>query len=227
MAFSRSTSGYSAAIKFLEFLDRGPLDRLARDRTFEDEMSLVLGIDGQLVVELVAYVDVREDARLVVLDHLFALDVEHVPFPFEQTGDHFDAVRKEVDVDIGTFADMASHHAADEARPEPAEQAHQVQSVQAHVAQIGDAGIAFLGARKTLNQVADFRIRREIVRFDVAAAKALCGFAFRCEVLGLHAIVHQAGSFEGNGMTETNIGHPFYAPDIRSPFRAARGFFLS
>ena len=41
-------------------------------------MGLVLGVDGQLEVEAVVDVDVREDAGLAVLDDLLALDVELV-----------------------------------------------------------------------------------------------------------------------------------------------------
>ena len=54
---------------------RRPLDRLAGDRALEDVVGLVLGVDGQLEVEAVVDVDVREDALLAVLDDLLALDV--------------------------------------------------------------------------------------------------------------------------------------------------------
>src|SRR5438876_616889 len=62
--------------QFLQLADRRPFNRLAGDRAPEDEVGLVFGVDGQLEVEAVVDVDVREDAGLAVLDNLLALDVE-------------------------------------------------------------------------------------------------------------------------------------------------------
>ena len=123
-----------AGQQFLQLADRRPLDRLAGDRAFEDVMGLVLGVDGQLEVEAVVDVDVREDARLAVFDDLLAFEVELAAGLFEQVGDEGGAVAEDVQVDVGAFADVAGHDAADEPRPEGAEQPHQAQGVQAHVA---------------------------------------------------------------------------------------------
>ena len=41
------------------------------------------------------------------------------------------------------------------------------------------------------------------------AAQAFGGLAFGGEVLGLDPFVHQAGGFEGNGLTKFDISHPF------------------
>ena len=92
-------------------------------------MGLVLGVDGQLEVEAVVDVDVREDARLAVLDDLLALDVELVALLFEQVGDEAGAVAEDVQVDVGALADVAGHDAADEPRPERPQQPHQAQAL--------------------------------------------------------------------------------------------------
>src|SRR5262249_31934567 len=42
-----------------------------------------------------------------------------------------------------------------------------------------------------------------------AAAEAAGGLALGGEVLGLDALVHQAGGFQGNGLAELDISHPF------------------
>ena len=41
------------------------------------------------------------------------------------------------------------------------------------------------------------------------ATEPFGGLAFGGEVLGLDALVHQAGGFEGDGLTEFDITHPF------------------
>ena len=79
---SRFRVGILLVQQLLQFADRRPLDRLAGDRTLEDVMGLVLGVDGQLEVEAVVDVDVREDAGLVVLDDLLAFQVELVALGF-------------------------------------------------------------------------------------------------------------------------------------------------
>ena len=70
--------------EFLEFARTGPLDRLAGDRTLEDVMRLVLGIDCQLEVERVVNVDVGEDAALAVLLDLLPFDVVLQPLFFQR-----------------------------------------------------------------------------------------------------------------------------------------------
>src|SRR5438067_418310 len=63
-------------------------------------------------------------------------------------------VGENVNVDVGAFADVAGHHAADQSRPERAENAHQAQRFQTHVAQIGSAFFAFVNAGEDLDLVA-------------------------------------------------------------------------
>ena len=182
--------------------DRGPLDRLAGDRALEDVVGLVLGVDGQLEVEAVVDVDVREDARLAVLDDLLALDVELVAFVFEQVGDEADAVGEDVQVDVGALADVAGHDAADQPRPERAQQPHQAQGVEAHVPEVGGAFVAFVEAGEELDLVADLGVGGEVVGFDAAAAEALGGLAFGGEVFGLARARTSAGGFQSDRLAE-------------------------
>lgn len=60
-----------------------------------------------------------------------------------------------------------------------------------------------------LNLVADFRVGRQIVRFDVAAAQAFGRLALGGEVLGFAAFVHQTRGFESNRLPEFFVWHPF------------------
>src|SRR5262245_15888240 len=212
-----------AADQLLKLADRGPLDRLAGDRASEDIVRLVFRIDGQLEGKAIGDVDVREGAGLAVLDDLLALDLEHIPLALEQAGDAIDAIAEQVQVDVGAVADVAGHDAADEPRPERAQQTHESQGGEAHLAQILGACLALVQAGEVLDQVADLGVGGEVAGLDGAAAEAFGGFALGGEVLGLHAVVHQAGGFKGDGMPESCIGHPFSAPVIGSPCRAARG----
>ena len=206
---SRSRSGYSRRQKLLQLADRRPLDGLAGDRAFEDVVGLVLGVDRQLEVEAVVNVDVREDTRLAVLDDLLALDVELEPSCSRRSADQGGAVAEDVQVDVGAFADVAGHDAADQPRPEGPQQPHQAQRLQAHVAQVFGAAVAFVDAGEDLDLVADFGVGRKVFGFDPLAAEPFGGLAFGGEVLGLDALVHQAGGFKGDRLTKFAQSHPF------------------
>ena len=66
-----------------------------------------------------------------------------------------------VQVDVGAFAHVSRHDAADEARAKAAELPHEAKCVQAHVAQVLGALFALVHAGKELDQVADFGIALE------------------------------------------------------------------
>src|SRR5881398_3710522 len=99
-------------------------------------MGLVFRVDGQLEVEAIVDVDVREHPRLLELDDLLALDVELEALALQYVGKQAHGIGEHVDVDVGAFADVAGHHAADEARAEGPQDAHEAQRFQAHFAQM-------------------------------------------------------------------------------------------
>ena len=131
------------------------------------------------------------------------------PSCFEQVADQGGTVAEDVQVDVGAFADVAGHHAADEPRPERAQQPHQPQRRQAHVAQVHGAAVAFVDAGEHLDLVADFGVGGEVFRFDPLAAEPFGGLAFGGEVFGFDAFVHQAGGLKGDRLTQFTLAHPF------------------
>src|SRR5665213_1256092 len=198
--------------EFLQLADRRPLNCIAGDRAFEDVMGLVFRVDGQFKRETVVDVDVREDTALAVLDHLLAFQVVLAAFLFEQVANQGGAVAEDVQVDVGTFADVAGHHAADQPRPESAQEAHHAQRLQTHVAQIDGAAVAFVDAGEDLDLLADFGIGGKVFGFDPLTAEPFGRLAFRGEVFGFDALVHQAGRFESDGLTQFTLTHSFEAP---------------
>ncbi len=119
------------------------------------------------------------------------------------------AVGENVNVDVGAFADVAGHDAADEPRPEGTEKAHEPQGFEAHVAEVGGAVVAFVEAGEDLDLIADFGVGREVRRFDAAPAQAFGGLAFGGEVFGFLSLVHQPGGFQRDRLTKFGISHPF------------------
>ena len=97
---------------------------------------------------------------------------------------------------------MAGHHAADEPRPERPQQAHHAQRLQTHVAQVDGTAVAFMDAREDLDLLADLGVGGKVFGFDPLTAEAFGGLAFRGEVFGFDPLVHQAGRFEGDGLTD-------------------------
>ncbi len=76
---------------------------------------------------------------------------------------------------------------------------------------MGGAFVAFVEAGEELDLIADFTVRWQIGRFDGAAAQPSGGLAFRGEVLGLDALIHEPGCFQGDCLTEFVV-HSFRAP---------------
>ncbi len=144
-----------------------------------------------------------------MFDDLLALHVVLEAVLFEQIADQGGAVAEDVQVDVGAFADVAGHHAADQPRPERAQQPHQTQRRQAHVAQVHGAAVAFVNASEHLDLVADFGVGGEVFRLDPLTAQPFGGLAFRGEVFGFDAFVHQAGGFERDRLTQFTQTHSF------------------
>ena len=65
---------------------------------------------------------------------------------------------------------------------------------------------------KSLDLFADLGVGREVFRFDPLTAKAFGRFAFRGEVFGFDAFIHQASRFKGDGLTQFTLTHSFKAP---------------
>src|SRR5262249_16428050 len=101
------------------------------------------------------------------------------------------------------------HHAADQSRTEAAQLPHESQRVQPHLAQVMGAFVAFVEAGEGLGQLADFCVGREGFGLAGATAETFGGFSVCGEVLGLHALVHQAGGFKGDGLANFVMAHPF------------------
>jgi hypothetical protein len=68
-------AGILLAEELLQLGDAGAFDGLAGDGALEDVMRLVLGVEGQLVIEAVVDVNVREGSLLAVLDDALVLDI--------------------------------------------------------------------------------------------------------------------------------------------------------
>ncbi len=95
------------------------------------------------------------------------------PSLLEQVGDQGGAVGEDVHVDVGAFADVAGHDAADQPRPEGAQQPHQAQCFEAHVAEVLGASVAFVDAGEELDLVADFGVGGEVFGFDATGGRAV------------------------------------------------------
>ena len=96
-----------------------------------------------------------------------------------------------------------------------------MQGVQAHVAEVGGAAVAFVEAGEDWIWSRISALEGRSSGLTLAAAEAFGGLAFGGEVLGLDALVHQPGGFEGDRLAKS-------ASDILScadiqPIRAARG----
>ena len=81
-------------------------------------MGLVLVIDGQLEIEAVEDVDVRENSQFLELGDRFAFNIELVALVLQNIGDEAGTIGEDVDVDVGALANVPGHDAADEARLE-------------------------------------------------------------------------------------------------------------
>jgi hypothetical protein len=110
-------------------------------------------------------------------------------------------------VDIASCPDMSCHHAANQPRPMAGEKAHQAKCFEAHLAEVVLAGIPFVQPCERLDFVPDFRIARQIGRFDPALANAMGRLLLGPKVFRLLAGVHQPGGFEGNLPPQLRIGH--------------------
>ncbi len=175
-------------------------------------MRLVFGVNGELEIESIVNVNVGEDPRLLMFDDLLALDVKWVTFIFQNVADQADAVGENMDVDVGSFADVSGHNAADEPGPERPEQSHEAQGVEPHIAEILNSAVAFVDAGEMLDLFADFGVGGEVFGFDAFAAQLLGRLALGGVVLGFDALVHQPGGIERDLPAKFVIGHSFHAP---------------
>src|SRR5713101_3622967 len=166
-------SGIFLQQQLLQLTYGGALDGLARHGAFEDVMRLVLGVNRELEIESIVNVNVSEDPRLLVLDDLFSLHVKLVSFIFQNVGDQADAVGKDVNIDVGSFAHVSGHNAADEPGPKRPEQTHEAQGVKPHIAEILNSAVAFMDAGEMLDLFADFGVGGEVFGFDAFAAQLL------------------------------------------------------
>ena len=76
-------------------------------------------------------------------------------------------------VDVGTLADVAGHHAADQPRPKRREGAASSQRLEPHRVEIFRAAVAFVQPGKRLNLVANFGIGGQVG----------CGFTHRWPIV--------------------------------------------
>jgi hypothetical protein len=76
----------------------------------------------------------------------------------ERVGHEGEAAAKDVDVDIGAFADVPGADAADQPGPEPGEEPHQSQRIEAHVAKMLEPLRTFVDPGHGLDLVADFLV---------------------------------------------------------------------
>ncbi len=119
---------------------------------------------------------------------------------------------EDVQVDIAAAADVAGQRAADQPRPEDAQQAHHSQRLDPHLAQILGALVPFEQAGEDLDLVANLPIAGQILGFDPAASHPLGGFQLGPVILGLDALVHQAGGFPGDLLPQLAVKHETIAP---------------
>ena len=197
----------------LQLGDRGPLDRLAGDRTLEDVMGLVRRVDGQLDGVSVVDVDVREDPLLAVLDDPLQLDLVGQAVLVEGGGHERDAVAEDVEVDVRAVADVAGPDAADESGSEPGELPHHPERLDAHVAEPGPAFRPLVHAGEGLDLVADLAVGGQVGGpVPVLDAELARGLALGGEVLGLGPLVHELGGEEGDLPPDAVVGHGGGAP---------------
>src|SRR5437899_7275084 len=189
-------------------------------------MCLIIGINGQLEIEPIENVDVRENPRFLMLDDLFPLHVELVAFVLQDVGHQADAVGEDVDVDVRSLADVSGHDAADEPGTKRPEQPHEAQSLEPHGAKVLSAAITLVDAGKVLNLFTNFGVGGEVFRLDAFATELLGRLALGGVILRFDALVHQSSGIKGDLPAKLVIGH-FLSCAVTKPINAARGFISS
>ena len=133
-------------------------------------MGLVAGVDGQLEGKAIVDVDVDEDPLLALLADFLALDLVRKSLSVENGGHRLDAVGKDVQIDVGTAANVAREGAADQAGPECPQQPHHAEGLQTHVAEVFRPPLALLELRPDLDLLADLAIAGQVAGLEIAAA---------------------------------------------------------
>ena len=143
----------------------------------------------------------------------------------EGVGHQGEAVAEDVDIDVGTLADVAGPDAADQSRAEPGEHPHHPQGIEPHVAQGLESLGPLVNPGHRLDLVADLLVTREIARpMAILDAKLASGLALGGEVFGLGPVIHHLGGQEGDLAPEAFIGHEERCADFcPSRRRGARG----
>ena len=171
-------------------------------------MSLVLGIERQLEVVLVVDVDMREGPLFAVLDDPLVLDIVLDAQLVEGIGHQRLAVAEDVDVDVGTLADVPGADAADQSGPEPGQQSHHPEGVNPHVAERLQPLGPLVHSGHRLDLVADLLVAGQVARpVAILDAKLACGLALGGEVLGLGAMIHHLGRQKGDLAPDSFVGH--------------------
>src|SRR5260370_19673764 len=150
-------------------------------------MGFILGVYRQFEVEASEDMNVRKNAGFVVLDDLLAFDVELISFLFEKVADEADTVAENMNVDVGAFANMPRHDAANEPGPEGPQKPHEAQGFEPHVAEMLGTLFAFVNAGEDLNLIADLCVGGKVLRLDALANQTFRGFTFSGAVFGFDA----------------------------------------
>ena len=156
----------------------------------------------------------RKRSRFAVLGNLFAFHLVRDAIFLQRGLDRFDVIRKQVQIDIRTGANMTGEYTADEAGSEAGKPLHHPQCRDSHVLESDRASIAFVHAGERLHDLANLRIARQVAGFDGAATKPAGSFLLGGEILGLRPVVHEPGGLDRNCAAELGIGHGICAVDL-------------
>ena len=117
---------------------------------------------------------------------------------------------------------MTGHDAADQPRLELFQEPHHSESCHAHRFEIGKPLIAFMDPCKDLNLVPNLAIRGEIggamIEID---AQPGGGLSLGRKVLGLHALIHEPGGFDGNLPPQFGGVHGYVRPILEGRLAGA------
>ncbi len=100
------------------------------------------------------------ESSLALLNNRFGLSLILKTVILKLGSDRFNMVRKHVDVDVGTLADVSRQDASDQPRAESIQQAHYAECFQSHLLEPHRMVRTFQHAGQVLDFVADFCIAR-------------------------------------------------------------------